>query len=186
MRYRTPDDRGFRRSTRYDLDNRRVEPIAREDWGRDAESRFSENRLGRSSDERYEDEERRAPTPPYQSRYDYDAERERASGSFGHRARTGRGPKGYTRSDERILEDVCDRIGLELDASDVEVRIDQGEIRLTGTVGDRQTKYEMEEIADRVLGVKQVHNEIMVRRRYESDERAPGELAWRKRSDPER
>jgi hypothetical protein len=55
----------------------------------------------------------------------------------------GRGPRGYTRSDERIREDVCDRLcehGF-VDASDVEVRVD---------------------LAEQISGVCPLHNELRV------------------------
>jgi len=45
----------------------------------------------------------------------------------------GRGPRGYQRSDERIREDVCDRLTAHgmVDASDVDVRTENGEITLS-------------------------------------------------------
>jgi hypothetical protein len=77
----------------------------------------------------------------------------------------GRGPKGYIRSDERIREDVCDRMcGLGIDAGNVEVSVNNGEVTLAGTVADRYAKFELEEIADGVLGVKEVHNALRIER----------------------
>jgi hypothetical protein len=78
----------------------------------------------------------------------------------------GRGPKGYRRSDERIREDVCDRIATWgwVDASDVEVHVADGEVTLTGTVRDRRDKRLLEEMADTVPGVHDVHNQVRVRR----------------------
>jgi osmotically-inducible protein OsmY len=57
----------------------------------------------------------------------------------GHR---GRGPKGYVRSDERIREDVCDRLSDDrmVDASDVEVAVAGSEVTLTGTVNSREER----------------------------------------------
>ena len=76
-----------------------------------------------------------------------------------------RGPKGYMRSDERIREDVCDRLaGSYLDASDVEVQVSSGEVTLTGTVPNRQTKYQIEETSDQVSGVRDVHNRLTIAR----------------------
>jgi hypothetical protein len=76
-----------------------------------------------------------------------------------------RGPKGYVRSDERIREDLCDRLSLSyLDVSDVEVDAHDGQITLSGTVPDRQTKYLIEEIADQVSGVQDLHNRITIAR----------------------
>ena len=76
----------------------------------------------------------------------------------------GRGPRGYTRSDDRIREDVCDRLCEHafIDASDVEVRVNNGEVTLQGTVRGRQEKRMAEDLIDQVSGVKQVHNELRV------------------------
>ena len=84
---------------------------------------------------------------------------ERTRGRF-----TGRGPKGYVRSDERIREDVSDRLEQhgEIDASEIEVRVASGEVTLEGTVEDRRTKRLAEDIIETCPGVKQVHNRIRV------------------------
>lgn len=51
----------------------------------------------------------------------------------------GRGPKGYTRSDERIREDVNDRLSDDsfVDASEIEVSVSSCEVTLSGTVDGR-------------------------------------------------
>jgi len=76
----------------------------------------------------------------------------------------GRGPKGYTRSDERIREDVNDQLTDHhgVDASDIEVRVQNGEVTLTGTAPDRMAKRIAEDCALAVRGVKDVHNQIRV------------------------
>jgi osmotically-inducible protein OsmY len=75
----------------------------------------------------------------------------------------GRGPKGYQRSDNRILEDVCDRLMYsEVDAGDIEVRVENGEVTLTGSVRDRSDKRRAEDIVEEVSGVRDVHNNIRV------------------------
>lgn len=76
-----------------------------------------------------------------------------------------RGPKGYKRSDERIREDICDELMqmTDLDSSDVEVAVREGEVVLTGTVPDRSMKYRIEQIADRCAGVDEIRNEIRIR-----------------------
>ncbi|MFL5330742.1 MAG: BON domain-containing protein [Gemmataceae bacterium] len=79
---------------------------------------------------------------------------------------TGKGPKGYQRADDRICEDVCERLTQhgDIDASDIEVRVDKGEVTLTGMVDDRRIKRMVEDIADDVSGVVEVHNQIRIRR----------------------
>jgi osmotically-inducible protein OsmY len=81
----------------------------------------------------------------------------RQSGGF-----YGKGPKGYTRSDERIREDVCDRLSAddELDASDITVTVSGGEVTLEGTVPDRRSKHRAEDLSDSVAGVSDVHNRL--------------------------
>jgi hypothetical protein len=80
-----------------------------------------------------------------------------------------RGLKGYTRSDDRIREDVCDRINdlserMNADVSEVEVRVQNGDVTLTGALRDRWHKHLVENAADSVGGVKDIHNQIRVRR----------------------
>jgi len=76
----------------------------------------------------------------------------------------GRGPKGYRRSDERIKEDVNDRLSEGyLDATEIEVNVQAGEVVLTGTVNNRYDKRRAEDIAESVSGVTHVENRIRVR-----------------------
>ena len=74
----------------------------------------------------------------------------------------GRGPRGYQRSDERIHEDVCDRLAAHgaVDATDIEVKVEKCEVTLTGTVPDRRTKRLAEGVAEGVRGVVDVHNQL--------------------------
>jgi hypothetical protein len=78
----------------------------------------------------------------------------------------GRGPKEYRRSDDRIREEVCDLFTDDpvLDASEVSVKVDGGEITLMGTVTTRDQKRRAEEVAERVSGVRDVINQIRVNR----------------------
>ena len=77
--------------------------------------------------------------------------------------RLGRGPKGFKRSDERIAEDVCERIARSaINADDVEVTVKSGEVTLSGFVEARYDKRMLEDIADDVFGVSEVHNQLRV------------------------
>jgi osmotically-inducible protein OsmY len=79
--------------------------------------------------------------------------------------RASRGPKGYTRSDERIHEEVCERIARSgVAADEVEVRVENREVTLTGTVHDRREKWWLEDLTDDVFGVEEVHNHLRVAR----------------------
>jgi osmotically-inducible protein OsmY len=76
----------------------------------------------------------------------------------------GKGPKGYRRSDERIREDINDRLSEGyLDASDVEVTVSNAEVTLTGTVNNRWDKRRAEDIAESVNGVTHVENRVRVK-----------------------
>jgi osmotically-inducible protein OsmY len=98
---------------------------------------------------------------------DEEAERRRRMDQF-----RGRGPKGYKRSDDRIREDISDRLtdDWRVDASDIEVSISGGEVTLTGHVDSRDAKRRAEDIAESVAGVKHVQNNLRVKDRFgESD-----------------
>jgi hypothetical protein len=77
-----------------------------------------------------------------------------------------RGPKGYKRSDDRIMEDLCEHLMNldDIDSSDVEVRVKDAHVTLEGTVPERSMKYEIENIAATTLGVSDVENNIRVPR----------------------
>lgn len=76
----------------------------------------------------------------------------------------GRGPKNYRRSDDRLREEVCDRLTDNewLDATGVEVNVVAGEAILTGTVDSRYAKRLAESIAESVSGVSNVQNNLRV------------------------
>jgi hypothetical protein len=98
----------------------------------------------------------------------------------------GRAPKGYTRSDERIREDICDQLMLgHVDPTAVSVSVTGGEVTLEGQVGSRRAKYVVEEIAAAVLGVKDVENRLRLPRTEEVEvrEQAPEEPENREPKD---
>ena len=95
---------------------------------------------------------------------DDDAERRRRMDEQRGGIHRGRGPKGYTRSDDRIREDVNDRLSDDpfIDASEVEVSASSCEVTLSGTVDSREAKRRAEDIAEQVSGVRQVQNNLRV------------------------
>lgn len=137
-----------------------------------SEDRFGEQRWLRSPDQEFE------TSGPY--RQPHGEGWNRAPRSDGHQgyapspyvqsaatARggySGRGPKGYTRSDERMKEDVCERLSWndEVDATELTVTVEGGEVTLEGTVETRHMKRLAEDIAEAVAGVRDVHNRIRV------------------------
>jgi len=97
---------------------------------------------------------------------DDDAERRRRA----DRMHKGRGPRNYKRSDERIKEDINDRLSDDwyIDASDIDVTVQNGEVTLTGKVEERSAKRRAEDIAEAVSGVTNVENRIRVARETEN------------------
>lgn len=91
---------------------------------------------------------------------DEDAERRRHQDQY-----RGRGPKGYVRSDERIREDINDRLTDDwaLDATDIDVQVSEREVTLTGEVGSRTDKRRAEDIAESVSGVTNVQNNLRIK-----------------------
>lgn len=77
---------------------------------------------------------------------------------------SGRGPSNYTRSDDRIREDVNDNLTDDwaVDARNVTVGVGNGEVTLDGTVSTRLQKRRAEDCAEDVSGVKHVQNNLRV------------------------
>jgi hypothetical protein len=84
-------------------------------------------------------------------------------GAGGHR---GKGPRGFKRSDERVRDDLCERLADDdaIDASDIDVEVKDGMATLSGSVPARWMKHLAEDLAERCSGVRDVDNRIRVRR----------------------
>jgi hypothetical protein len=78
-----------------------------------------------------------------------------------------RGPKGYRRSDERILEDIYEHLlpTTHLDASDVRIEVHDSIATLTGTVPARRMKHAIEDLVHSLRDVRDVENRIRVQQR---------------------
>ena len=102
----------------------------------------------------------------------------RVSGEqYGTGRYTGRGPRNYQRSDERIREEVCERLAHhpDIDATDIDIRVQSGEVTLEGHVTDRWAKRWAEDVAEGIFGVKEVHNQIRVNQPQFGQERREGQ-----------
>jgi len=87
-------------------------------------------------------------------------------------------PRGYERSDERLRELACERLtDADLDASDIEVKVVQGTVTLEGSVRARWMKHAAEDIIDDLGGVKDIHNQLRVRREGDTVAPASGSAA---------
>lgn len=105
---------------------------------------------------------------PYQQSFRCSEERH-GQGYFGDRRNEGefrgKGPRGYQRADERILDDVNDRLSEDpnLDASDIEVSVASSEVTLNGEVANRTAKRRAEDCVESVSGVTNVQNNLRIR-----------------------
>jgi hypothetical protein len=76
------------------------------------------------------------------------------------------GPKGYQRSDERLREDISERLmeARYIDSSDVTVEVSGAKVVLEGTVPERRMKHAIEDLVDACPGVQDIENRIRVTR----------------------
>lgn len=98
------------------------------------------------------------------------------SGGMGIQSRMrGMGPKNYRRSDERIREDVCEMLeDADLDASEIDVKVREGEVTLEGSVKDRWSKREAEDVVCQVRGVRDCHNQLRLEQRSQQAQSGRG------------
>lgn len=80
-------------------------------------------------------------------------------------ARRRRTPRNYTRPDERIKDEICERLyhRHDLDLRDVSVSVREGMVTLDGAVRERWMKHAIEDLADDCMGVRDVENRVRVR-----------------------
>lgn len=76
----------------------------------------------------------------------------------------GRGPKSFTRSDEQLRYDVCQRLSDhdDIDATEIDVHVENGEATLIGTVPERKMKRLAEDCAEGCIGISHVQNNLRV------------------------
>lgn len=102
----------------------------------------------------------------------------------------GKGPKGYKRSDERILDEVSETLYRhpDIDASEIEVAVEKGHVYLSGWVSSRQMKRMAEAAVEFIMGVEDVHNNLRVGESEEREEdlEAPAPAPKKKSSYPKR
>ncbi|UOF02912.1 BON domain-containing protein [Bdellovibrio reynosensis] len=103
------------------------------------------------------------PDESYQ-RYErtYDGSLRFAGDRGGLRNFAGKGPKNYQRSDERIYEEICEILTLDpdVDASDIEVKVRNGEVTLSGTTETKSLGRYVENSIEHITGIKNILNRI--------------------------
>jgi osmotically-inducible protein OsmY len=97
-------------------------------------------------------------------------------GSGSQQSFRGKGPKGFTRSDDRLKELICESLtdDHDVDASEVSVDVKDGKVTLSGTVAERRQKYLIEEFVEETGGVKEVENQLRVRKEDQAHSATPG------------
>jgi osmotically-inducible protein OsmY len=89
------------------------------------------------------------------------SERRKPGGS-----QTGRTPQFHRRTDDKIHEEIWELLANnpDLDASEIELHVEGGEVTLTGTVESRDAKWLTEDLVTSVTGVREVNNRLKVAR----------------------
>lgn len=111
------------------------------------------------------------------SDYDYDFDNEPVRWSYQEiwlipGPFSGIGPENYQRSDDRIREDINERLTQHgrLNARNIQVQVNNGEVTLNGSVDRRQDKRMAEDVAASISGVRDVNNQIRVQERQKSQD----------------
>ncbi|HEU4627388.1 MAG TPA: BON domain-containing protein [Steroidobacteraceae bacterium] len=94
-----------------------------------------------------------------------------------------RGPKNFKRLDSRIRDDIAERLMLrdDIDSSDASVEVRDGRVILEGSVPERWMKFAIDDIAESVLGVREVQNNLRVRPTPDRDELRAETMGARRR-----
>lgn len=88
----------------------------------------------------------------------------------GHRENhRGKGPRNFSRTDERLREEVCELFLMhpDLDPGEIDVSVQNGVVTLDGEVFRREDRFLAEDLALQVNGVKDVMNNLSRRKEYE-------------------
>jgi len=167
--------RSFGQSENYGYNNRENQERGQfgggQSRGRDQRSQFgSEGWTGQGWNQGNEDWSQGRQRQPNQTGQDWSSQgrfgqsNQGQSGQSNRGQFTGRGPRNYKRADARIEEDINECLTQHgtLDATDIEVTVQNGEVTLKGSVENRQAKRLAEEVVEGVSGVKDVTNQIKV------------------------
>jgi hypothetical protein len=86
------------------------------------------------------------------------------AGDWSEQDYRGRGPRDYRRADDRVRDEVCERLTDDwgVDATDINVQVQDGEVTLTGTVPTREQKRRAGACVEGVPGVHDVFNQVRV------------------------
>lgn len=70
------------------------------------------------------------------------------------------------RSDDSIREDILNLLAEnpDLDATNIDIHVEGGDVTLSGAVDNRDAKWMAEDLAGSISGVREIHNRIKVAR----------------------
>jgi len=105
--------------------------------------------------------------PSYETEYDFNYKLEKSKsglGSYSGRNFSGLGPKGYQRQSEQIVDEACEILAKDyyLDATNIEVGIDDRVLILKGEVSSRKDKKRAEALVENISGVFDVSNQLNI------------------------
>lgn len=134
-------------------------------------NRFGSNRVPHYNDNRYLDHDDNFINHEVSDRFDRnigsqvnlsDNLTNNMDRTYASRGFRGKGPKGWKRSDERIKEDVNEALfkSYAVDATDIEVDVQDGVVYLRGNVHARGDKREAEDCVEHIPGVVDVQNQL--------------------------
>jgi len=96
--------------------------------------------------------------------WDLGTQQRDTGGSASRQSFRGMGPANYKRSDERIRDDIYERLtdSHVIDARAVMVEVSEGNVTLSGTVNERRMRYAAEDLVERIGGVSNINNQLRV------------------------
>ena len=85
--------------------------------------------------------------------------------AFDEESHRGKGPNNWKKSDDVLYEDVCEALyhSPDVDASEIEVAVENGTVSLSGQVDSRLSKKMAEEVIEEVPGVWDIHNSLTIK-----------------------
>ena len=107
----------------------------------------------------------RAPEDNYGDDFDPSYEDEYGIRRMDKKNYFGKGPRGYERSAQVILDEAYDKLTLDpdLDASGIDISFNDGIIILKGEVAARKDKRLAEDVVEDILGVRDVLNQLNIK-----------------------
>jgi osmotically-inducible protein OsmY len=105
----------------------------------------------------------------YGSSSGYQLGSQQRDSGYQQRSYRGLGPQNYQRADDRIRDDVHEKLteSDEIDARNIMVDVNQGNVTLTGTVPERRMRYAAEDLVEGCMGVSNINNQLKVQREEE-------------------